>query len=209
MSEPMPFCQQGVCSYPECFCSPPRAEPYALRASGVAGPPSDEAALRELRSRIAMELEAHGVKCPDGVSTATVLGDVMHHVRAALASAEQRARTQGDAGEGMTREMMLNDVGYWSAEAAEAFADAARLWAEVGHLTWEVNSLRKQLCEVSESGVGQPPRLVCAACRERIVDDPSAWREGLLSYHGHCRPMALGASPEGRGSATPQETGHD
>jgi hypothetical protein len=94
MSEPMPFCQQGVCSYPECFCSPPRAEPYALRASGVAGPPSDEAALRELRSRIAMELEAHGVKCPDGVSTATVLGDVMHHVRAALASAEQRARTQ-------------------------------------------------------------------------------------------------------------------
>jgi hypothetical protein len=63
-------------------------------ASGAAGPPSDEAALRELRSRIAMELEAHGVKCPDGVSTATVLGDVMHHVRAALASAEQRARTQ-------------------------------------------------------------------------------------------------------------------
>jgi hypothetical protein len=155
-------------------------------ASGAAGPPSDEA-------------PASGRDWYDEVL----------RLRAALASAEQRARTQGDAGEGMTREMMLNDVGYWSAEAAEAFADAARLWAEVGHLTWEVNSLRKQLCEVSESGVGQPPRLVCAACRERIVDDPSAWREGLLSYHGHCRPMALGASPEGRGSATPQETDHD
>jgi hypothetical protein len=173
-------------------------------SSGAAGPPSDE---------------ARDVKLADyTLGSATdylpaelrdVYRDALRTVRAALASAEQRARTQGDAGEGMTREMMLNDVGYWSAEAAEAFADAARLWAEVGHLTWEVNSLRKQLCEVSESGVGQPPRLVCAACRERIVDDPSAWREGLLSYHGHCRPMALGASPEGRGSATPQETDHD
>lgn len=89
---------------------------------------------------------------------------------------------------GMTREMMLNDVGYWSTEAARAFRDAARLQAEVGHLSWEVNSLRRQICEMYESGIGQPPRPVCAGCRERIWDDPEAWREGLLSYHGRCRP---------------------
>jgi hypothetical protein len=105
-------------------------------ASGAAGPPSDEA-------------PASGRDWYDEVL----------RLRAALASAEQRARTPEPEGE-------------------ENFANKDR---------WE----KWQECAYLMLGRGKTVRVTTS--RDRKIVTVQWW----------------GASPEGRGSATPQETGHD
>jgi hypothetical protein len=125
----------------------------ADRASGAAGPPSDEAtddidteAVRTFRQAAGANRSHDSAHCGGTGSLCAVCTTA--GLRAALASAEQRARTQ-------------------------ALEEAIRLAeARANHYD----------CE----------------------SEPDCW-----AIADAIRSLLLGASPEGRGSATPQETGHD